>query len=156
MLSSQYFHPTVMALGALVFVMCFGSFVQFLFLRGLRKHHQEQWKHAGQPTIWTDQSLFSAWPTISYLQRRAFCSSNDSAGIVFCQRFRIALLLSYWGTVLLLVLFFVLLFTAGWPKDLLQEAPKQQALFGAGLKADRPDMAQFKFSSPTVSGIGLS
>ena len=31
---------TAMALGAVVFVMCIGSIVQFLFLRGLRKHHQ--------------------------------------------------------------------------------------------------------------------
>lgn len=156
MLSSQYSHPTVMALGALVFVMCFGSFVQFLFLRGLRKHHQEQWKHAGQPTIWTDQSLFSAWPTISYLQRRAFCSSNDSAGIVFCQRFRIALLPSYWGTVLLLVLFFVLLFTAGWPKDLLREAPKKAIVAAAPRLTDLTWHSSNLVRRRTVSGLGLS
>jgi len=111
-----------MALGAFIFFMCAGSFIQFLFLRGLRKHHPLQWEHAGCPTIWTDQSLFSAWPTISYIRRRAYRESGDVAGIAICERYRIALLIGYWGTTSSFVLFFFLLFSVGCPEE-WQQSP---------------------------------
>lgn len=91
-MSSPYFHPTSIALGVLILAMCAGSVVQFVFLRGLRKHYPLQWDHAGRPTIWTDQSLMSAWPTIQYIQQRAYCASGDTAGAAFCHAYRAPLL----------------------------------------------------------------
>lgn len=115
--SSPFPHPTAIALGVLIAAMCGGSLVQFLFLRGLRKHHPNQWQHAGCPTIWSDQSLISAWPTIRYLQQRAFCTSGDKPGAAFCQRYRPPMLIGYWLTVASFAAVLVLLFTAGWPRQ---------------------------------------
>jgi hypothetical protein len=113
--SSPFLHPTAIALGLLIAAMCGGSLVQFLFLRGLRKHYPNQWQHAGRPTIWSDQSLISAWPTIQYLQQNAFCGSSDRAGVAFCQRYRFPMLPGYWLTVATFTAFLALLFTVGWP-----------------------------------------
>jgi hypothetical protein len=115
--SSSFFHPTAIAVGVLAVAMLVGTVVQFLFLRGLAKRHRAQWHHAGRPTIWSDQSLLSAWPTIRYIQRRAYRASGDPAGIAFCSRYRVPLLLSYWVTVFSFIAVVLLLFTAGWPNE---------------------------------------
>lgn len=116
-MNSPFLHPTVIALAVLVLAMCACSVVQFAFLRGLRNEHPAQWRHAGQPTMWTAQSLISAWPTISYLQRRAYRSSGNAAGIAFCDRYRAALLTGYWCTVVAVLFLFMFVFTAGWPNE---------------------------------------
>lgn len=92
-----------------------GSAIQYTFLRGLAKRHAAQWHHAGKPTIWTDQSVLSAWPTVRYLQRQAFRASGDAAGIAFCRRYRMSMVIGYWSTVAAFAALLLSLFTVGWP-----------------------------------------
>ncbi len=108
-------HPTAVAVIVLASCMCIGSLVQWLFLLLLRRRYPQQWIHAGKPTLWTDQSLISAWPTIRYLQRGTFRVSGDRAGIAFCQRGKWPMIGFYWMTVICFLAVGVSIFVAGWP-----------------------------------------
>jgi len=92
-------HPTTYAVILTIITMLITSVIQWTFLLRLKKSHKEQWHHAGSPTIWTDQSILSAWPTIKYLQQRLYLSSEDISGIDFCNKFRSPILIGYWLTV---------------------------------------------------------
>ncbi|MES2319593.1 MAG: hypothetical protein V4631_19100 [Pseudomonadota bacterium] len=94
----SYLHSAALVLWLLIVTMCTGSVVQFLFLRGLRKRHSSQWIHAGCPTMWTDQSIASAWPTVRYMQKREFLGSSNACGIAFCESYRTPFVTLYWLT----------------------------------------------------------
>jgi hypothetical protein len=108
-------HPTAIAILATVAAMVTGSGVQYAFLRALRRRYPTQWQHAGRPTIWSDQSLVSAWPTISHLTHRRYRDSNDPSGITHCEAYRTAMLVLYWLTVSAFVSAVVIGLVFGWP-----------------------------------------
>jgi hypothetical protein len=93
------YHPTVLAISIVVATMLATSLIQWTFLVLLRRRHLNQWRHAGSPTIWSDQSFISAWPTIRYLQNQGYWSSGDNDGAQFCHRFRYPMVIGYWLTI---------------------------------------------------------
>lgn len=108
-------HPTSIAILVTVLTMVTTSAIQWSFLLGLKKRHPHQWRHAGSPTIWTDQSLFSAWPTVRYLQHKAYASSGDGAGIAFCSERRLPMVFGYWMTFAVFVTAVLVAISYGWP-----------------------------------------
>ena len=116
-MENPIYHPSAIiaiTTGAMVII---GGIVQWVFLIGLRRKHSEQWHHAGSPTIWSDQSLFSAWPTVKYMQNKEYLTSGDASGIIFCNFFRIPFVLLYWSTVISFVALVISIFIFGWPKE---------------------------------------
>jgi hypothetical protein len=95
-------HPTTYAVIITIITMLVTSVIQWTFLLRLKKSHTEQWLHAGSPTIWSDQSILSAWPTIKYLQQKIYLSSENMSGINFCNKFRSPMLIGYWLTVIVI------------------------------------------------------
>lgn len=79
------------------------SIIQWTFLLRLKSKHREHWYHAGNPTIWSDQSFISAWPTVKYMQSKMYLSSGSESGISFCNLFRLPMVLGYWLTILVFV-----------------------------------------------------
>ena len=110
-------HPTAYAIVSVIVVMLATSLVQWTFLIKLKKHHAQQWDHAGNPTIWSDQSLLSAWPTIKYLQNKTYVSSRDTDGIKFCDSFRLPMIIGYWVTVAAFIMCLVVWMLNGWPSS---------------------------------------
>src|SRR5690554_400232 len=93
------YHPSAIAIVTVVATMFATSLVQWTFLVLLRRRHSTQWRHAGAPTIWSDQSLMSSWPTVRYLQNQTYWNSGDSAGARFCHKFRFPMVVGYWLTI---------------------------------------------------------
>jgi hypothetical protein len=110
-------HPTGIAILVTLVAMLAGSVVQYTFLRSLRRRHPMQWQHAGSPTIWSDQSLLSAWPTISYLTHRRYRGSNDPQGVAHCEAYRTAMLALYWVTACAFAVAVIVGFVFGWPQQ---------------------------------------
>ena len=109
-------HPTAYIVVATGFFMVVGSVIQWVFLLMLRKQHSNLWNAMGRPTIWTDQSLFSAWPTIKFIQQKRYLSF-ESSSVSFCGFFYLPLVLFYWLTAISLAMFFVAIFAFGWPEQ---------------------------------------
>lgn len=105
-------HPTAYIAAIAAFFMVVGSIVQWVFLITLRKKHSNLWNAMGRPTIWTDQSLFSAWPTIKFIQQKRYLSFEASS-VGFCSSFYLPLILFYSATATSLVMFFVAIFVFG-------------------------------------------
>ena len=97
-------HPTAYAILIVVCTMLATSIIQWTFLIRLKSKHREQWYHAGNPTIWSDQSFISAWPTVKYMQSKMYLSSGSESGINFCSLFRLPIVFGYWLTILVFVL----------------------------------------------------
>ena len=108
-------HPTAYAIVIVVSTMLTTSVIQWIFLLRLKAKHREQWHHAGNPTIWSDQSLISAWPTVRYLQNKMYSSSGSMPGINFCNTFRLPMVLGYWVTILVFCVGVVVSVVNGWP-----------------------------------------
>lgn len=109
-------HPTAYIIVITAFFMVIGSVIQWAFLLILRKKHSSLWNAMGRPTIWTDQSLFSAWPTIKFIQQKRYLSF-ESSSVSFCGSFYLPLITFYWATAISLVMFFVSIFVFGWPEQ---------------------------------------
>jgi hypothetical protein len=100
------------------FFMIVGSFVQWVFLRLLRNKHGKLWMSMGRPTIWTDQSLLTAWDTVKFIQNKQFVSlSFDASAIRFCRGFRLPLIGFYWGTFLSFIWLVISIIWLGWPHE---------------------------------------
>jgi len=115
--SDSFLHPTAVALWLFLIGLCAESLTSFIFLRGLRKLHPQQWEHSGERTIWTDSDLISAWGTARYLQRRLYLGGGTRAGIAYCDRHRVAVVSTYWIAVVTVPVFLLSLLTLGWPPD---------------------------------------
>ena len=76
-------HPTVITLIYFLGMLIVGSAIQWTFLIKLKKHHPEQWEHAGKPTIFNNGDLVKAWPTTKYLIKKLYTESNLTSGIQF-------------------------------------------------------------------------
>lgn len=107
-------HPTAYLLILTGLFMIVGSLVQWTFLVILRRQHAKLWDFMGKPTIWTDQSLISAWPTIKFIQRKHY-RGFDLSSVRFCDAFYLPLIFFYWTTSLLTLVFFVVIGIYGWP-----------------------------------------
>ena len=112
-----FHHPSAILAIALGVSMVISSIIQWSFLIGLRKKHKEQWIHAGSPTIWSDQSLMSAWPTVRYMKNKKYLDSYNELGIKFCHMYRVPFIFLYWSTVISFVLLMLSIFIFGWPKE---------------------------------------
>jgi hypothetical protein len=108
-------HPTAYAIAIVVCTMLTTSVIQWVFLLRLKVKHREQWYHAGSPTIWSDQSIISAWPTVRYLQNKMYQSSGSISGINFCNTFRLPMVVGYWFTILVFGVGIVVSLVNGWP-----------------------------------------
>jgi hypothetical protein len=108
-------HPTAYAVIAVIITMLTTSIIQWAFLLILKSKHKSQWHHAGNPTIWSDQSFISAWPTIRYLQNRMYISSGSEQGINFCENFRIPMVIGYWLTISVFIVGVIVGLINGWP-----------------------------------------
>ena len=111
------YHPTAVAIAIVITTMLATSLIQWTFLIRLRCSHRSQWLHAGSPTIWSDQSFLSAWPTIRYLQNKAYLSSGDPGGARFCGRFRAPMVIGYWLTMAVFVGGIIVSVQNGWPSS---------------------------------------
>jgi hypothetical protein len=109
-------HPTAYIIVITAFFMVVGSIIQWTFLLMLRKNHSNLWYAMGRPTIWTDQSLFSTWPTIKFIQQKRYLN-HEFGSVKFCGFFHFPLVLFYWATALSLAMFFVAIFVFGWPEQ---------------------------------------
>lgn len=92
-----------------------GTVVQYRFLRYLRINHAEIWEDVGCPTIWSDQSLTTAWPTIKYMRDRLYADINDLSGIQYCDKNRVRLQIWFWASAVTAVLFLICLLGIGTP-----------------------------------------
>ena len=63
----------------------------------------------------TDQSITSAYGTISYLQSAGYVSSGSIAGINFCKKFRYPMVVGYWVTVAAITTAIIVSILNGWP-----------------------------------------
>ncbi len=108
-------HPTAYAIVVVVATMLTTSLIQWVFLIGLKNKHREQWYHAGNPTIWSDQSFISAWSTVKYLQFKNYKSSSDIHGVSFCNVFRLPMVIGYWVTILVFTGGVIVSVINGWP-----------------------------------------
>lgn len=109
-------HPTVIALIYFLGMWVIGSAIQWTFLIKLKKHHVEQWEHAGKPTIFNNGDLVKAWPTTKYLIKRFYIGSNSKSGIQFCNVYRFPMIYGYFLTAISLPLFIASIFLFGWPQ----------------------------------------
>ena len=109
-------HPTVVALIYFLGMLVVGSAIQWTFLIKLKKHHSEQWLHAGEPTIMNNGDLVKAWPTTKYLMNKLYVDSGSRSGIDFCNSFRFPMLCGYFLTAISIPLFFLSIFIFGWPQ----------------------------------------
>lgn len=108
-------HPTAYAVIVVISTMLLTSIIQWAFLIRLRSKYSNQWIHAGSPTIWSDQSLLSAWPTIKYLQAKQYTSSGNFEGIQFCNYFRYPMVMGYWVTIFMFIGGVIIGINSGWP-----------------------------------------
>ncbi len=108
-------HPTAIAVIIAILTMFFSSLIQWTFLIRLRSKHNSQWIHAGSPTIWSDQSFISAWPTIQYLKNKQYVLSGNAEGINFCGKFRYPMIIGYWTTIIVFVAVIIVGIINGWP-----------------------------------------
>src|SRR5690554_2015677 len=108
-------HPTAIAIVVIAATMLATSLIQWTFLVLLRRRHSAQWFHAGCPTIWSDKSFISAWPTVRYLQSRSYWSSGDHAGAKFCHKFRYPMVVGYWLTIAVFTAGVSVAVLNGWP-----------------------------------------
>ncbi|MFC4362243.1 hypothetical protein ACFOX3_08015 [Simiduia curdlanivorans] len=108
-------HPTAHAIVVVISTMLFTSVIQWIFLLRLKSKYRDQWYHAGNPTIWSDQSFISAWPTVKYLQSKSYLSSGSGPGIGFCSLFRLPMVIGYWVTIIVFVAGVVIGIINGWP-----------------------------------------
>ncbi len=109
------FHPTVVAIIVVVLTMLATSLIQWTFLIRLKRYYSVQWYHAGSPTIWNNESLIAAWPTVRYLQKQQYWSSGDPEGAAFCHRFRHPMVIGYWLTVVVFIAAVFIAILNGWP-----------------------------------------
>ncbi|MDE1465573.1 hypothetical protein [Spartinivicinus poritis] len=108
-------HPTAYSIVTIISTMLLTSIIQWIFLIVLKRRHRDQWYHAGTPTIWSDQSLLSAWLTIKYLQNKLYLSSGSAGGIHFCKLFRLPMVLGYWLTIAIFSVGIIVCIMNGWP-----------------------------------------
>ncbi|WP_445426299.1 hypothetical protein [Alishewanella sp. HL-SH06] len=108
-------HPTAIALIYFLGMLVIGSAIQWTFLIKLKKHHPEQWQHAGTPTIISNGDLVKAWPTTKYLKQKLYKESNSSSGIKFCDLYRSPMIYGYFLTAISVPLFFASILLFGWP-----------------------------------------
>ena len=109
-------HPTAIALIYFLGMLVIGSAIQWTFLIKLKKHHPEQWEHAGKPTIMNNGDLVKAWPTTKYLINKLYEESNSSSGIKFCNVYRSPMIYGYFLTAISVPAFFASIFMFGWPQ----------------------------------------
>lgn len=111
-------HPTAIALIYFLGMLIIGSAIQWTFLIKIKKHHPEQWEHAGKPTIMNNGDLVKAWPTTKYILKKLYNNSNSISGIKFCDTYRSSMIYGYFLTVISVPLFFASIFIFGWPEGL--------------------------------------
>ena len=106
------------------FWIAFGVFFTFLilesvsswvFIRGSKKHHPELWTHAGEPTLMGNGDMISAWPLNKYLMQRKYQELNDQAAIEFAEKNRLPFVVTYFGAVVSILAFFVVIYLIGIP-----------------------------------------
>ncbi len=101
-----------------VFMGCliFESITSWMFIRGSKKNHPELWIHAGKPTLMGNGDLISAWTLNNYLIGRAYTEISSDAAIAFAERLRLPCILSYFSTLISVVVFFISIFAFGGPE----------------------------------------
>ena len=111
-------HASAYAALIAAFFMTVGSVVQWSFLILVRKKYGKLWISMGRPTIWTDQSLITAWDTVKFIQYKKYASfSFDASAIKFCRRFRLPFIIFYLGACFSFVWLFISIIWLGWPEE---------------------------------------
>lgn len=80
---------------------CTESFYSYKYISGLRKRYPDMWEYLGKPTLISDCDLIGAWGTIKRLYNKKYVDyskhveHDDKGAILYCERFRSPMLISY-------------------------------------------------------------
>ena len=114
-MTESFLHPTAIFLYVWVLIMISGTVYQYRFYKYLEKNHVMIWKDVGCPTIWSDQSLATAWPTVKYMKDRWYEDLTDTVGVEYCDKNRTKFLYWFWASATSAAIFACFLFGIGLP-----------------------------------------
>lgn len=69
------------------------------FLRKLKNDHGAIFDNLGRPTIFSN-SIWDGLPTVMYLQKRDYLEGSKEL-IALCESYRLWIVLSFWGSILI-------------------------------------------------------
>jgi len=114
-MTESFLHSTAIFLYVWVLIMMSGTIYQYRFYKYLEKNHVMIWEDVGRPTILSDRSLGTAWPTVKYMKDRCYADLADSRGVEYCDQNRKKLLYWFWASAASAVIFACFLFGVGLP-----------------------------------------